>query len=49
MQPLKNARLAKFERSIIRERTQAELEAARARNKKGGRLPALTEKNIAYQ
>lgn len=34
------AALAEFERDIIRERTQAGLEAARARGKKGGRRPA---------
>ena len=33
--------LAEFERSIIRERTKAGLEAARARGKIGGRPPAL--------
>jgi len=38
--------LAEFERSIIRERTRAGLEAARARGRKGGRPPALTEKDI---
>ncbi len=37
------AALAEFERDIIRERTQAGLEAARARGKKGGRRP-VTEK-----
>jgi len=39
--------LAEFERSIIRERTKAGLEAARARGKKGGRPPALVAKDIA--
>jgi DNA invertase Pin-like site-specific DNA recombinase len=39
--------LAEFERSIIRERTKAGLEAARARGKKGGRPPALAAKDIA--
>lgn len=34
------AALAEFERDIIRERTQAGLEAARARGKKGGRRTA---------
>jgi hypothetical protein len=34
--------LAEFERSIIRERTKAGLDAARARGKKGGRLPCLS-------
>ena len=33
--------LAEFERNLIRERTQAGLEAARARGKKGGRKPKL--------
>ena len=35
--------LAKFERNLIRERTKAGLEAARARGKKGGRRRALNE------
>lgn len=39
--------LAEFERSIIRERTKAGLEAARARGKKGGRPPALDAKDLA--
>jgi DNA invertase Pin-like site-specific DNA recombinase len=39
--------LAEFERSIIRERTKAGLEAARARGKKGGRPPALVAKDLA--
>lgn len=39
--------LAEFERSIIRERTVAGLEAARARGRTGGRPPALTEKDLA--
>jgi DNA invertase Pin-like site-specific DNA recombinase len=39
--------LAEFERSIIRERTKAGLEAARARGKKGGRPPALAAKDLA--
>ncbi|MBL1265836.1 recombinase family protein [Methylomicrobium sp. RS1] len=38
--------LAEFERSIIRERTKAGLEAARARGKKGGRPPALDAKDL---
>lgn len=38
--------LAEFERSIIRERTRAGLDAARARGRKGGRPPKLTEKDI---
>jgi DNA invertase Pin-like site-specific DNA recombinase len=40
------ASLAEFERSIIRERTRAGLDAARARGKRGGRPPSLTEKDI---
>jgi DNA invertase Pin-like site-specific DNA recombinase len=36
------ASLAEFERAIIRERTRAGLDAARARGRKGGRPPALT-------
>ncbi|WP_031431984.1 recombinase family protein [Methylomicrobium agile] len=39
--------LAEFERSIIRERTKAGLEAARARGKKGGRPPVLVAKDLA--
>lgn len=39
--------LAEFERSIIRERTRAGLQAARARGKQGGRPPALTQKDLA--
>lgn len=39
--------LAEFERSIIRERTRAGLDAARARGKKGGRPPALVAKDLA--
>ncbi|MDR6739124.1 DNA invertase Pin-like site-specific DNA recombinase [Herbaspirillum sp. 1173] len=35
------ASLAQFERSLILERTQAGMEAARARGRKGGRPPAL--------
>jgi DNA invertase Pin-like site-specific DNA recombinase len=38
--------LAEFERDIIRERTNAGLEAARSRGKKGGRPPALTPQKI---
>lgn len=37
------ASLAEFEREIIRERTNAGLAAARARGKKGGRRPGLSE------
>ena len=40
------ASLAEFEREIIRERTQAGLQAARARGRKGGRPKALTDKQI---
>ena len=36
--------LAEFERDIIRERTQASLNAARARGRKGGRPKSLTPK-----
>src|SRR5512133_3711250 len=36
--------LAEFERDIIKERTQAGLNAARARGRKGGRPKALTHK-----
>lgn len=39
--------LAEFERDIIRERTNAGLAAARARGRKGGRKPVLTEKKKA--
>jgi DNA invertase Pin-like site-specific DNA recombinase len=38
--------LAEFERDIIRERTQAGLNAARARGRKGGRPKALTPKKV---
>ena len=38
--------LAEFEREIIRERTQAGLQAARARGRKGGRRAALTPKQV---
>lgn len=40
------AALAEFERSIILERTNAGLEAARSRGCTGGRPPALTEKDL---
>ena len=40
------AALAAFERSIIRERTRAGLDAARARGRTGGRPPALAEKDL---
>lgn len=39
--------LAEFERSIIRERTQAGLAAARARGRVGGRPPGLTPADLA--
>src|SRR4051795_8198611 len=38
--------LAEFEREIIRERTQAGLQAARTRGKLGGRPKALSEKQV---
>ena len=38
--------LAEFERDLIRERTMAGLEAARARGRKGGRKPALSKTDI---
>jgi DNA invertase Pin-like site-specific DNA recombinase len=38
--------LAEFEREIIKERTKAGLQAARARGRKGGRRTALTAKQI---
>ena len=41
------AALAEFERDLIRERTRAGLEAARARGKKGGRPPKLDQKKRA--
>jgi DNA invertase Pin-like site-specific DNA recombinase len=40
--------LAEFERDIIRERTQAGLQAARARGRKGGRPKALKGKGITH-
>ena len=40
------AALAEFERNLIRERTYAGLAAARARGRKGGRKPALDDKQI---
>ncbi|CCG07772.1 recombinase family protein [Pararhodospirillum photometricum] len=40
------AALAEFERGVIRERTRAGLEAARARGRVGGRPPALTAKDL---
>lgn len=41
------AALAEFERDLIRERTRAGLDAARARGKKGGRRPKLDDKKRA--
>ena len=41
------ASIAEFERDVIRERTIAGLEAARARGRKGGRKPTTDEKKIA--
>ncbi|MDR4020153.1 recombinase family protein [Bifidobacterium sp.] len=38
--------LAQFERDLIRERTRAGLEAARARGRKGGRPAKLDEKQV---
>src|SRR3954469_25644965 len=38
--------LAEFEREIIRERTQAGLQSARARGRTGGRPKALTDKQV---
>ncbi|ADZ69133.1 recombinase family protein [Polymorphum gilvum] len=38
--------LAQFERAIIRERTRAGLDAARARGRKGGRRPKLSQSDI---
>jgi DNA invertase Pin-like site-specific DNA recombinase len=39
--------LAEFEHDLIAERTKAGLSAARARGRRGGRKPALTQKQIA--
>lgn len=38
--------LAEFERNLIRERTQAGLQAARARGRSGGRKPALSPRAV---
>jgi len=38
--------IAEFERSLIRDRTRAGLEAARARGRKGGRPPSLRAKDL---
>jgi DNA invertase Pin-like site-specific DNA recombinase len=40
------ASLAEFEREIIRERTEAGLQAARTRGRTGGRPKALTDKQV---
>jgi DNA invertase Pin-like site-specific DNA recombinase len=40
------ASLAEFERSVIRERTKAGLDAARARGRTGGRPPALKASDL---
>ncbi len=40
------AALSEFERSLIRERTQAGLAAARARGRAGGRKPKLDDKQV---
>src|SRR5215831_3219059 len=40
------ASMAEFERAIIRERTRAGLDAARARGRTGGRPPALTPREL---
>ena len=42
------AALAEFERALIRERTRAGLEAARARGRAGGRKPKLDAKQIRH-
>lgn len=41
------ASLAEFERDLIRERTMAGLQAARARGRKGGRKPKMDNRKIA--
>jgi DNA invertase Pin-like site-specific DNA recombinase len=41
------ASLAEFERDLVRERTMARLEAARARGKKGGRKRVMGERKVA--
>jgi DNA invertase Pin-like site-specific DNA recombinase len=40
------AALSEFEREIIRERTNAGLEAARARGRRGGRPPAMKPRDL---
>ena len=42
------AALAEFERGLIRERTRAGLDAARARGRSGGRKPKLDAKQIRH-
>ncbi len=42
------AALAEFERGLVRERTRAGLEAARARGRSGGRKPKLDAKQIRH-
>jgi DNA invertase Pin-like site-specific DNA recombinase len=39
--------LAEFERDLIKERTEAGLEAARTRERRGGRPKALTQKKLS--
>jgi DNA invertase Pin-like site-specific DNA recombinase len=41
------ASLAEFERAVIQDRTRAGLAAARSRGRRGGRPPAMDEKQIA--
>ena len=38
--------LAEFEHDLIRERTKAGLQAARARGRKGGRKPAMSDSDV---
>ena len=38
--------LGQFERDLIRERTRAELKAAQARGRRGGRRPVVTEEKL---
>lgn len=42
------AALAEFERELIRERTKAGLQAARARGRKGGRRFAMSKAQVRY-
>jgi len=46
MTDFSNRFLAEFERNLIRERTQAGLQAARVRGRKGGRQQKLTPQQI---